>query len=129
MIGMKGESFGFGSVTPRPTNSGLIRSHGGTLTFADGIQGGSGTVRTDVGRTFSVSGGPPGRRQMPAQPVAELGRLADLPAHEICTHPDLQQAAIVHAQCPRSVHGRSAQGFLRRQLEMGAGQLHRLSQR
>jgi hypothetical protein len=56
-IGMDGELFGFGSVTPRPTNSGLIRSHGGTLSFSEGIQGGSGTVQSDANSTLSVSSG------------------------------------------------------------------------
>ena len=48
---------GFGNVTPRPTNFGLIRSSGGTLTFANGIQGGSGTVQIDPGSTLDLSGG------------------------------------------------------------------------
>jgi hypothetical protein len=56
-LGADGELFGFGNVTPRPTNSGLIRSVGGTLAFAAGIQGGSGTVQSDAGSTLSVSGG------------------------------------------------------------------------
>ncbi len=35
---------GFGTVTPRPVNSGQIVATGGTLTMTGGIQGGSGTV-------------------------------------------------------------------------------------
>lgn len=52
-----GEFFGFGNVTPRPTNSGLIRSAGGTLTFANGIQGGSGTIQVDAASTLDISAG------------------------------------------------------------------------
>ena len=46
-----GEVFGFGTVSIRPTNSGLIRSARGTLAFANGIQGGSGTVQVDADST------------------------------------------------------------------------------
>ncbi|MGB5737205.1 MAG: hypothetical protein WBM40_22485, partial [Thiohalocapsa sp.] len=35
---------GYGTVDPRPVNSGLIEATGGTLTMTGGIQGGSGTV-------------------------------------------------------------------------------------
>jgi hypothetical protein len=35
---------GYGTVTPRPVNSGLIEATGGTLAMTGGIQGGSGTV-------------------------------------------------------------------------------------
>jgi hypothetical protein len=52
-----GEIFGFGTVVPRPTNSGTIRAVGGTLGFANGIQGGSGTVQIDPGASLVVSGG------------------------------------------------------------------------
>ena len=72
-IGTNGELFGFGSVTPRPTNSGLIRSVGGTLTFAGGIQGGSGTVQSDASSTLSVSGGTSGSS---ADFLANNGNLA-----------------------------------------------------
>ena len=52
-----GELFGFGSITPRPTNSGLIRASGGTLAFGNGILGGSGTVQIDAGSVLNLSGG------------------------------------------------------------------------
>ncbi len=51
-----GEIFGFGTITPRPINSGTIRAVGGTLTLAAGIQGGSGTVQVDAGATLDLSG-------------------------------------------------------------------------
>ena len=54
------ELFGFGSVTPRPANSGLIRSSGGTLAFANGILGSSGTVQIDAGSGLNLSGGSSG---------------------------------------------------------------------
>ena len=49
--------FGFGTVSIRPTNSGLIRSAGGTLAFSNGILGGSGTVQVDAGSVLDLSGG------------------------------------------------------------------------
>jgi hypothetical protein len=52
-----GEIFGFGTIALRPTNYGTIRAVGGTLTFAAGIQGGSGTVQIDAGATLDLSGG------------------------------------------------------------------------
>jgi len=55
-----GTFVGFGNVTPRPTNHGLIESNGGTLTFADGINGGSGTVQIDAGSVLDLSGGTSG---------------------------------------------------------------------
>ncbi|MFN0126194.1 MAG: beta strand repeat-containing protein [Verrucomicrobiales bacterium] len=55
-----GEVFGFGTITVRPTNSGLIRSVGGTLAFGNGIQGGSGTVQIDPGSILDLSGGASG---------------------------------------------------------------------
>ena len=55
-----GEIFGFGTVSVRPTNSALIRSAGGTLTFANGIQGAGGTVQVDAGSTLDLSGGASG---------------------------------------------------------------------
>ena len=48
---------GFGSITPRPTNHGLIEASGGTLAFANGILGGSGTVQIDADGTLDLSGG------------------------------------------------------------------------
>lgn len=50
-----GEFFGFGTLTPRPTNSGTIRAAGGTLNVPLGIQGGSGTVQVDSGATLNLS--------------------------------------------------------------------------
>jgi hypothetical protein len=50
-----GELFGFGTVTPRPTNSGAIRAAGGTLAFSNGIQGG--TVQVNAGASLDLSGG------------------------------------------------------------------------
>jgi hypothetical protein len=50
-----GEIFGFGTITPRPTNAGTIRAVGGTLSIPLGIQGGSGTVQVDPGATLDVS--------------------------------------------------------------------------
>ncbi|MCX6877083.1 MAG: choice-of-anchor D domain-containing protein [Verrucomicrobia bacterium] len=52
-----GQLFGFGTVAVRPTNSGTIRSVGGTLAFTNGIQGGSGTVQVDSGSTLNLSAG------------------------------------------------------------------------
>jgi hypothetical protein len=48
---------GFGNITPRPTNHGLIEARGGTLSFASGILGGSGTVQIDAGSTLNLSAG------------------------------------------------------------------------
>jgi hypothetical protein len=52
---VSGEIFGFGTVSVRPTNSGTIRSSGGTLVLSNGIQGGSGTVQIDAGSTLDLS--------------------------------------------------------------------------
>jgi hypothetical protein len=52
-----GEIFGFGTVSVRPTNSGLVRSAGGTLTFPNGIQGPGGTVQVDAGSTLGLTSG------------------------------------------------------------------------
>ena len=55
-----GEIMGYGSISLRPTNSGSVRSAGGPLVLADGIDGGSGTVQTDAGSTLNLSGGTSG---------------------------------------------------------------------
>ncbi|MCC5807426.1 MAG: choice-of-anchor D domain-containing protein [Opitutales bacterium] len=52
-----GEIFGHGSIDVRPLNTGTIRAEGGTLTMANGIQGGSGTVQIDAGGSLDISGG------------------------------------------------------------------------
>jgi hypothetical protein len=51
---------GFGTITPRPTNSGTIIAQGGTLVMGNGIQGGSGTVQIDPGASLDLSGGASG---------------------------------------------------------------------
>jgi hypothetical protein len=50
-----GQIAGFGTITPRPANSGTIRATGGTLTMFAGIQDGSGTVQIDPGATLDLS--------------------------------------------------------------------------
>jgi len=55
-IANAGEMFGYGAITPQPTNSGTIRAVGGTLTMANGILGGSGTVQIDPGSSLDLSG-------------------------------------------------------------------------
>jgi hypothetical protein len=52
-----GQVFGFGTVSPRPTNSGTIRSSGGTLAFSNGILGSGGTVQVDAGSVMNLSAG------------------------------------------------------------------------
>lgn len=49
-----GEIFGFGTITPRPTNSGLIRAAGGTLSLTNGV-GSAGTVQSDASGIISLS--------------------------------------------------------------------------
>ena len=48
---------GFGSITPRPMNHGLIESNGGTLTFSSGIQDINGTVQIDAASVLDLSPG------------------------------------------------------------------------
>ena len=55
-----GEIFGFGAISVRPANSGAVRAAGGTLSFANGIQGPGGTVQVDGGAALDVSGGASG---------------------------------------------------------------------
>ncbi|MBK8958727.1 MAG: choice-of-anchor D domain-containing protein [Proteobacteria bacterium] len=49
-----GEIFGFGTVTPRVVNSGMVRASGGTLTASNGIDGQSGTLQSDAGATLAL---------------------------------------------------------------------------
>ncbi|MDQ6758364.1 MAG: choice-of-anchor D domain-containing protein [Acidobacteriota bacterium] len=53
-ISSSGELFGFGSVTVRPTNSGLIRAVGGTLSLSNGV-GSTGTVQIDSTGVLDLS--------------------------------------------------------------------------
>ncbi|MBK1621632.1 hypothetical protein CKO42_25205 [Lamprobacter modestohalophilus] len=46
---------GYGTVTPRPVNSGLIEATGGTLAMTGGIQGGSGTVTIQTDGALDLS--------------------------------------------------------------------------
>ena len=70
-----------------------------------------------------------GRHQVAAQPVSQLRRLADAPAHEVRTLSYHQAAAILQTQRPGGVDGRAAQRFFRCQAEVGAGQRHGQPQR
>ena len=54
-----GEVFGFGNVSPRPTNQGLVRAADGILSFANGISG-TGKVQIDPGATLDLSAGSQG---------------------------------------------------------------------
>ena len=49
-----GEILGFGTISIRPVNSGLIRSSGGVLILSGGT-GNGGTVQIDAGSTLDLS--------------------------------------------------------------------------
>jgi hypothetical protein len=81
--------FGYGTIVPRPTNHGHIRAAGGTLVFADGIHGGSGTVTIDPDGTLDLSGG---SNSSSADDLIHLGGQLVLGANDFLVENDYQNA-------------------------------------